>query len=37
MPCGAPAEVVEKERQRATEFESSIGKLNMQLETLRAL
>ena len=33
----APAEVVEKERRRATEFESSIGKLNMQLETLRAL
>ena len=33
----APAEVVEKERRRAAEFESSIGKLNTQLETLRAL
>ena len=33
----APAEVVEKERRRAVEFESSIGKLEAQLETLRAL
>ena len=33
----APAEVVEKERRRAAEFESSIGKLEAQLETLRAL
>ena len=33
----APAEVVEKERRRAAEFESSIGKLESQLETLRAL
>ena len=33
----APADVVEKERRRAAEFESSIGKLEAQLETLRAL
>ena len=33
----APAEVVEKEHRRAAEFESSIGKLEAQLETLRAL
>ena len=33
----APAEVVEKERRRAAELESSIGKLEAQLETLRAL
>ena len=33
----APAEVVEKERRRAAEFESSIGKLEAQLESLRAL
>ncbi len=33
----APAEVVEKERRRAAEFESSIGKLEAQLGTLRAL
>ena len=33
----APTEVVEKERRRAAEFESSIGKLEAQLETLRAL
>ena len=33
----APAEVVEKERQRAAELESSIGKLETQLETLRSL
>ena len=33
----APAEVVEKERGRAAEFESSIGKLEAQLETLRSL
>ena len=33
----APAEVVEKERGRAAELESSIGKLETQLETLRSL
>ena len=33
----APAEVVEKERGRAAEFESSIGKLEAQLETLHSL
>ena len=33
----APAEVVEKERGRANELESSIGKLRIQLETLRSL
>ena len=33
----APAEVVEKERGRAMELESSIGKLGTQLETLRSL
>ena len=33
----APAEVVENERGRAAEFESSIGKLEAQLETLRSL
>ena len=33
----APAEVVEKEHRRAAEFESSIGKLETQLETLRTL
>ena len=33
----APAAVVEKERRRTAEFESSIGKLGAQLETLRAL
>ena len=33
----APAEVVEKERRRAAELESSIGKLETQLEALRSL
>jgi len=33
----APAEVVEKERGRAAEFESSAGKLRAQLATLRSL
>ena len=33
----APVEVVEKERGRAAELESSIGKLETQLETLRSL
>ncbi len=33
----APAEVVEKEHRRAAEFETSIGKLEAQLETLRTL
>ena len=33
----APAEVVEKERGRAAELESSIGKLRTQLDTLRSL
>ena len=33
----APAEVVEKERRRTAEFETSIGKLEAQLETLRSL
>ena len=33
----APAAVVEKERRRAAEHESSIGKLEAQLETLRSL
>ena len=33
----APAEVVDKERGRAAELESSIGKLETQLETLRSL
>ena len=33
----APAAVVEKERRRATELETSIGKLEAQLETLRSL
>ena len=33
----APADVVEKERLRAAEVESSIGKLEAQLETLRSL
>ena len=33
----APAAVVEKERRRAAELESSIGKLEAQLETLRSL
>ena len=33
----APAEVVEKEHGRALELESSIGKLEAQLETLRSL
>ena len=33
----APAAVVEKERRRAEELESSIGKLEAQLETLRSL
>ena len=33
----APAEVVEKERRRAAELESSIGKLEAQLEMLRSL
>ena len=33
----APAAVVEKERRRAAELESSIGKLEAQMETLRSL
>ena len=33
----APAEVVEKERRRAAELDTSIGKLEAQLETLRSL
>ena len=33
----APSEVVEKEQRRAAEFESSVGKLEAQLETLRTL
>ena len=33
----APAAVVEKERRRAAELETSIGKLEAQLETLRSL
>ncbi len=33
----APAEVVEKERDRAAEFESSAGKLRAQLATLRSM
>ena len=36
-PADPPVAVVDKERRRAAELETSIGKLEAQLETLRSL